>query len=477
MSDLSDSLSPSARHLAGRYRRASLSMPVVKVFTGTLDFTLMALVQWFAFYAALPSDVFSDGLVALLSLCLAGISVVGVTLLHGYDRVRLLRVRAAAGPVVIAGAIVAAFVAMMAPAEMDQRRYFAFAAAATILGPAAVRLLLSKVMAWADDSGLMERRAVLVGGGENARRAIERLGTSGDIRVCAIFDDRSGDRSPDLVLDVPRIGRFDELVAFARAAEIDLVIITLDVSAQDRIGRLLEKFSVLPVPVHLSACSQSFSFAPGGLISLSKGTFGAQTRMRKRAFDLVFGIVALILTAPIMVLVAIAVKLESPGPVLFRQMRAGFLDRPIEVLKFRSMRQEAADPTADNLVVRGDVRVTKVGAFLRRTSIDELPQLFNVLRGELSLVGPRPHAVNARSATQTSFDAMVKGYSRRHRLPPGITGWAQIHGLRGTIEDTAHLRARVDYDLWYIENWSPMLDLMILLKTPVSLVTQTENAF
>ncbi|WP_308916483.1 exopolysaccharide biosynthesis polyprenyl glycosylphosphotransferase [Jannaschia sp. LMIT008] len=477
MSDLSDTLSPTARHLAGRYRRASMSMPLVALVLGASDGVLLGLVHWFAFYAATPGAAFGAWAAAAFAAGLGAVGVATTVLFRAYDRGRIGRVGRGTLILLAASLGPALMAAVLRPMDLDAARFLAVAGLGTVMLPIPVRAVIAKIMRWADESGLMERRAVLVGGGDGARRVIEGLDRAGGTRVCAIFDDRSGDRSPDLVLDVPRIGRFDDLVGFARAAEIDLVIVTLDVSAQERIGQLLETFAVLPVPVHLSAFSESFDFAPGGLISLSDGTFGARTRLRKRAFDLAFGTLALILAMPVMALAAVAVKLDSPGPILFRQWRAGFSDRPIRVLKFRSMREEAADPDGRAVVTRGDARVTRVGAFLRRTSIDELPQLFNVLRGELSLVGPRPHAVDARSAAQDSFDAMVKGYSRRHRLPPGITGWAQIHGLRGTVEDASHLRARVDHDLWYIENWSPWLDLKILLMTPGSLVMRRENAF
>jgi lipopolysaccharide/colanic/teichoic acid biosynthesis glycosyltransferase len=157
-------------------------------------------------------------------------------------------------------------------------------------------------------------------------------------------------------------------------------------------------------------------------------------------------------------------------------LRHGFNNRPIRVWKFRTMYVDQCDPDARLVVTRGDPRVTRVGRVLRRTSIDELPQLFNVLAGSLSLVGPRPHAVDARSSRQVAFDKMVEGYSARHRLPPGITGWAQINGWRGEVSDPDSLRARVACDLFYIENWSIWFDLRILLRTPLSLL-DTRRAY
>lgn len=171
----------------------------------------------------------------------------------------------------------------------------------------------------------------------------------------------------------------------------------------------------------------------------------------------------LVLLAPLMLLTALAIRLESRGPALYRQERYGFDNRPIRVLKFRTMFVERCDPP-DGAVTparRGDPRVTGLGRILRSTSIDELPQLINVLRGEMSLVGPRPHA----SRQNEQFANLIDGYLARHRVKPGITGWAQVHGLRGEVDTLAKMQERVRYDLFYIENWSLQLDLRIILRT------------
>jgi lipopolysaccharide/colanic/teichoic acid biosynthesis glycosyltransferase len=172
---------------------------------------------------------------------------------------------------------------------------------------------------------------------------------------------------------------------------------------------------------------------------------------------------------------AIAIRLDSPGPIFFRQRRLGFNNEVIEVLKFRSLYHEHADPMARRVVTKGDSRVTRVGRFIRKTSIDELPQLINVLRGELSLVGPRPHAVEAPTANRL-WEEVVDGYFARHRVRPGLTGWAQINGWRGELDTPEKLQNRVEHDLYYIENWSLLFDLYILLRTPFALM-KTENAY
>jgi exopolysaccharide biosynthesis polyprenyl glycosylphosphotransferase len=197
----------------------------------------------------------------------------------------------------------------------------------------------------------------------------------------------------------------------------------------------------------------------------------------KWMFDHFVGAAMLIAFSPLMLLTALAIKLDSKGPALFRQKRYGFNNELIEVFKFRSMYAEKSDATATKLVTKNDDRVTRVGRFIRKTSIDELPQLFNVVfSGNLSLVGPRPHAIHAKAAAHR-YDEAVDGYFARHRVKPGITGWAQVNGWRGETDTAEKIQNRVEHDLYYIENWSVMLDALILIKTPVSLLMKSENAY
>ncbi len=184
----------------------------------------------------------------------------------------------------------------------------------------------------------------------------------------------------------------------------------------------------------------------------------------KRAEDLSIGMAGLLVAMPIMLLVAILVRLDSPGPVLIRQRRFGYGNRPILIWKFRTMHWEQSDLSGAQAAVRYDPRVTRIGRFLRSTSLDELPQLFNVLRGDMSLVGPRPHPVEMRVGDAYYHDA-VPGYAARHRMKPGITGLAQINGCRGLVDTIEKAQQRLDYDLYYIENWSISVDLVILMRT------------
>jgi lipopolysaccharide/colanic/teichoic acid biosynthesis glycosyltransferase len=179
--------------------------------------------------------------------------------------------------------------------------------------------------------------------------------------------------------------------------------------------------------------------------------------------------------SPVFAAVALAVRFDSKGPILFKQKRYGFNNELIEVYKFRSMYADKADADARKLVTKGDPRVTRVGNFIRKTSLDELPQLLNVLRGELSLVGPRPHATQA-SAAGSLYESVVDGYFARHKVKPGMTGWAQINGWRGETDTAEKIERRVEHDLYYIENWSLTFDLYILARTPLALL-KTESAY
>ena len=195
----------------------------------------------------------------------------------------------------------------------------------------------------------------------------------------------------------------------------------------------------------------------------------------KTLFDRVAGLLILAALSPVMLAAAFAVKLDSRGPVLFRQRRLGFNNEVIQIFKFRSLYHEHADPHARRIVTKGDSRVTRIGRFIRKTSLDELPQLFNVMRGELSLVGPRPHAVEAPTANRL-WEEVVDSYFARHRVRPGLTGWAQINGWRGELDTQEKLQHRVEHDLYYIENWSLLFDLYILARTPFALL-RSENAY
>ncbi len=349
-----------------------------------------------------------------------------------------------------------------------------------------LRVIVSRLVAGWTAAGVLERRAVLVGGGPEAVELIHALRQepANDIRICGVFDDREDARVPALNEGLPRLGRIDELLEFGRQAEIDMLIVALPMAAEQRLVGLLKKLWVLPVDIRLSARSSKLRFRPRSysyvgsvpFLDLFDKPIADWDYVVKAAFDRIAGALLLVAAVPLMLAVVAAIKLDSPGPVLFRQKRYGFNNELIEVFKFRSMHVNQTDANAAKLVTRGDSRITRVGRFIRKTSLDELPQLINVaVRGDLSLVGPRPHAIQAKAADRL-YEQVVDGYFARHRVKPGITGWAQVNGWRGETDTQEKLERRVEHDLFYIENWSVLLDLYILILTPVRLLN-TENAY
>ena len=349
-----------------------------------------------------------------------------------------------------------------------------------------LRLVFGYLIANWRKAGILERRAVLVGGGPEAVALIHALRNepANDIRICGVFDDRADDRVPALAEGLPRLGRIDELIEFGRQAHVDMLIVAMPMTAEKRLVELLKTLWVLPVDIRLAAGSSKLRFRPRSysyvgqipFLDLYDKPIADWNFVVKSCFDRVVGSLILILAAPVMLAVALAIKLDSRGPVLFCQRRYGFNNELIEVFKFRSMYVDMTDHDAAKLTTRNDPRVTRVGRFIRKTSLDEVPQLFNVvLKGNLSLVGPRPHALQAKAADQL-YEQVFDGYFARHRVKPGITGWAQVNGWRGETDTAEKLQRRVEYDLEYIESWSVMFDLYILMLTPFRLLN-TENAF
>lgn len=345
--------------------------------------------------------------------------------------------------------------------------------------------LRSLVQHWTE-TGRLKRRTVIVGGGKDAEELVEAIRTSaeGDIELYGLFDDRVDERSPEMVAGCPKLGPVSALPEFARRTKLDLVLVSMPLSAEKRLLEMLKQLWVLPVDIRLSAhmsklkfTAKSYSYV-GDLpvFEMADRPISDWNLVFKWLFDKLVAVSALIILSPVMLAIALAVKLDSKGPVLFRQKRHGFNNELIDIYKFRSMYTAQSDVKATKLVTKDDPRVTRVGRFIRKSSLDELPQLFNVLKGELSIVGPRPHALEAKAANTLYYDA-VEGYFARHRVKPGITGWAQIHGWRGETDSVEKIMKRVHYDLYYIENWSIFLDLYILFMTPFSLVSQRENAY
>jgi len=334
--------------------------------------------------------------------------------------------------------------------------------------------------------GRLVRRTVIVGGAQPGETLIEALEAQpeSDLDIRGVFDDRGDERSAPMIAGKPKLGTVDDLVEFARKTRIDLLLVSLPVTAEQRVLQMLRKLWVLPVDIRLAAHTSKLRFRPRAysyignvpVLDIYDRPITDWNFVLKGLFDRVVGGLMLVALSPVMALTALAVKLDSKGPVFFKQKRYGFNNELIEVYKFRSMYTDMTDASAAKLVTKDDPRVTKVGRFIRKTSLDELPQLLNVVfKGNLSLVGPRPHAVHAKAQNQL-YDEVVDGYFARHRVKPGITGWAQVNGWRGETDTQEKIQRRVEHDLYYIENWSVFFDIYIIAKTPVSLL-KTENAY
>ena len=297
------------------------------------------------------------------------------------------------------------------------------------------------------------------------------------MQVHGFFDDRTDGRKPASMLH-PMLGKMAEIASYVREHNIKLIFISQPISAQPRIRKLLDELqdttaSVYFLPdIYVFDLMQSRFDNVGGMpaIAICETPFMGLSGMVKRGSDIVLGTLILLLLLPLMLVIALAVRWTSPGPVIFRQRRYGLYGEEIIVYKFRSM-TVTDDGNKIVQAQKNDQRLTRIGAFLRRSSLDELPQFINVLQGRMSIVGPRPHAV----AHNEQYRKLIKGYMLRHKVKPGITGWAQVNGLRGETETLDKMEARIQYDLDYLRSWSLWLDLWIILKT-VKVVLKRENA-
>lgn len=325
-------------------------------------------------------------------------------------------------------------------------------------------------------AGFFSMNVVVVGATEQAKKLIEDKRHTSDINFMGIFDDRLG-RAPKSIGNVPVIGDLEALMEWDFLPSVDRVIITVSSAAQKRVVQLVDKLRVMPNKLVLAIDMQGFETdgtTIGKLGSFPIAYVSGSPEDARRAFwkriqDLIIGSIALIILSPIMILTALAIKIETKGPVFFRQPRHGFNNQSFMCWKFRSMRTDMSDFKAEQQVTKDDPRVTKVGRFIRKTSIDELPQLFNVLAGDMSLVGPRPHAIGMKTGEALS-EKLVSDYAHRHRIKPGITGWAAIHGSRGPVHTPEEVAQRVHLDTQYIDNSNFWMDLYIIIMTIPSLL-------
>ncbi|MDH4764150.1 undecaprenyl-phosphate glucose phosphotransferase [Pseudomonas sp. CBMAI 2609] len=327
--------------------------------------------------------------------------------------------------------------------------------------------------------GIFLQRAAILGATENGLRLANHMLVRQDFRcgLVGIVDDRTVKRLPLHLAGLPLLGGTQDLRVLIEQIKLDIVFIALPWTAERRIDQVTRVLGRLPVNVLLVPDLVALRYAQFPLAEVagvhlfrvSKQALSGWAPLFKRIEDLLLTGLILPFVALPMLLIALIIKLDSPGPILFRQQRYGYNDRLIDVWKFRTMFVCQVDQDAVLQTTQDDPRVTRVGRWLRRFSLDELPQLFNVLSGNMSLVGPRPHA-KATQASGLMFEDAVIEYSARHRMNPGMTGWAQVNGLRGETDTLDKIERRIEYDLRYIEEWSLWLDLYILLRTLPSLI-------
>ncbi len=339
----------------------------------------------------------------------------------------------------------------------------------------AIPLLLPRILAIEG-----YRKAVIAGSNESGLRLASQFHARSylGIQFAGFFDDRAAERLGKIT-EGPVLGKIADLPSFVKQNRIDSIYVALPMATQPRILKLLNELrdttaSIYFVPdIFVADLIQARMDNIGGIpvVAVCETPFYGVNGMIKRISDLVLASAILILISPVMAAIAIGVKMSSPGPILFQQRRYGVDGSEITIYKFRSMTVCEDGPQIAQ-ATKNDGRITRIGAFLRRSSLDELPQFINVLQGKMSVVGPRPHAI----AHNELYRKLIKGYMIRHKVKPGITGWAQVNGYRGETETIEKMQKRIEYDLDYLRNWSLRLDLYIILKT-VPVVLRQRNAY
>lgn len=343
--------------------------------------------------------------------------------------------------------------------------------AATVVGISLTRITCFAALAALSRRGVIGRNLVVLGTGPQGQRFLQRVGRDPPYftKVLGVFSNEPNERQ-STCHGFPVRGDITDLLAEARAGHVDDVVVALPWSADRKVIETIEALKELPVNVYLGVDLVGFdlafhpvvgSFSQLTMFEVLQRPISGWSGVAKTVMDYALALCALVLLAPFFLIVAIAIKLDSEGPVFFMQKRLGFNNKPFSIYKFRSMHIHDETDGVVRQATKGDPRVTRIGRIIRATSIDELPQLLNVLDGSMSLVGPRPHAI----CHNEEYGRQIRGYFARHKVRPGITGWAQVNGLRGETSDVELMRRRVEHDVYYTENWSLLFDLKIIVMT------------
>jgi Undecaprenyl-phosphate glucose phosphotransferase len=482
------------QHIGVNLRPWSRAWPlheILPVAVAAIDFCLLliAAAAVFTVYFDVVTNLGSEPPPYFLTaLFAATLFVGGFERLGGYRLTQLSKLHWQLTRAVMAwGGVVSVLILVGFFGKISQNYSRGWALGLIIAGGAALLLdrgiLHLMVAAWVR-AGYLARNIVIVGAGDEGQRVIAKLQNAPDktIAIRGIFDDRQSGL-PRSIRGVTVLGTTDDLLQFVPRAPIDEVIIAWPLAAERSLKALCEKLKVLAVDLRLSVEPLAETLEVRGISYVGNvPTLDVADRPIKhwRAAikwieDKLLATLLLIILAPLMGIIALFIKLDSRGPVFFVQERFGFNNEVIRVFKFRTMYVDRGDPSGGQRTMRNDPRVTRLGRLLRGLSFDELPQLINVWRGDMSLVGPRPHAIAMKAGDRLYCDA-VEQYLHRHRVKPGITGWAQVNGLRGEVDTLEKARARVTHDLYYIEHWSPWFDLKVLLQT-VGILAKRSNAY
>ncbi len=451
-----------ASRLAAHYFRAFDTLAVVAV---------SLLCAW----AAAPGALIHTEVSRVLPFAIGAVTVLG--LMRSLGRYRFARGQktavhlAAVAAMVLAGAVLTLLTGWLLRGDEAQGEAYLIWAGLTLITLHALHIGWSDMVGRWRASGALTPNIVLVGATRHAESLIREALKRRDLNVLGIFDDRLA-RSPQAIEGVPVLGTAADLLTHKMTPYVDRIVLAIDPRAEARVRELNATLRTLPHEVTLlvepNGADETRSaldrLAAAPLADVQGPVDDDRRAFNKRLQDMVLGLIALLLLAPVMAAIAVAIRLDSPGPVFFRQRRHGFNHEEIVVWKFRSMKQESADATASRQVTQDDDRVTRIGRFIRKTSLDELPQLLNVVAGEMSLVGPRPHAIGMKTGHVESA-RLVADYAHRHRIKPGMTGWAAVNGSRGPLHTAQDVRRRVQLDIDYIERQSLWMDLWIMAIT------------
>jgi putative colanic acid biosynthesis UDP-glucose lipid carrier transferase len=330
-----------------------------------------------------------------------------------------------------------------------------------------------------------QRKLAVVAGVNNQGIAIAESLINSDYNhsdLLGFFDDRSADRLKNEIskdFSLPLLGKNSDIPNYVKNNSVDTIYISLPMVNQKRIVKLLDDLKDTTVSIYLSPDIFLTDLIQGGIgqidgipvVSICESPITGIDAAVKRTFDILFSLILLLIIFPILILIGLCIKITSTGPIIFKQRRYGLDGKEIVIYKFRTMTTVTTEIIEQ--AKRNDKRVTTLGYFLRKTSLDELPQFVNVIQGRMSVVGPRPHAISHNEI----YRKIIKGYMVRHKVKPGITGWAQVNGFRGETESIEKMQARIEFDIDYLRNWSPKLDIHIIAKTVLMLLTKRESTY